>query len=83
MFIEKSIVWENREHPVLSQGRNGNIQTKGLVLCTDETDLDIMPITTKDKVGNCAVCLPSDPVTIRHLAAILMEIAAEVETRHG
>jgi hypothetical protein len=82
MYIEKSVLWPDRKHPVLSQGRNGNIQTKGLVLCTNEFDMDIMPLTTKNKVGNCIVCLPADPVTIRHLAAILMEVAAEVEAKH-
>jgi len=71
--------WPSREHPVLSQGRNGDIQTIGVIVTDNGTDVDIQPITSKSKIGNCSVCLPSNPAVLRDLANKLNCLAKEIE----
>jgi hypothetical protein len=83
MYIEKSVLWPDRKHPVLSQGRNGNIQTIGVVICVDDTDVDMMPLTSKNKIGNCSLCIPSDPAVLRDLSAKLEAVAQHLEANHG
>ena len=44
----------------LSQGRNGNIQTHGLIVTTYEhkSTLDLIPETSKGAAGNCCIEIP-------------------------
>lgn len=53
--------------PPVSTGRNGDINTAGLVLDAFGTNLLISPITSKNKVGRAAVALPYDRA---HLVAL-------------
>lgn len=79
MYIEKSVLWPNRKQPVLSLGRNGDIVTAGMVIMANERDVDLCPITSRNKVGKCVISLPSSPAIIRDLAKKLESLAKEIE----
>jgi len=43
-------------------GRNGLFKSKGIVLHKDERNVQILPITTKDKTGRCLITIPIENV---------------------
>lgn len=84
-LIERSIDWNSFKELPVSLGRNGSINTSGVVIYALAKNsagpgfVNIRPLTKDGKVGNCIVAVPSDPNTLKMLAFILREVATELQ----
>jgi hypothetical protein len=84
-MFERSIVWKDFENLPISRGRNGSIITTGLIIHAVGKNsagpgfVDVKPFTKRGKVGNCVLALPTHPKTLRFIAMMLNEVAAELE----
>jgi len=58
-------------------GRNGYFKSSGLEIYHTGTShiVILQPTTTRDTTGRCSIEIPSDPVTLRQVAAALLDIA--------
>lgn len=67
--------------PSMSIGRNGEIQTTGLMLSFQGRYLDIAPITSRNKVGRASVAIPKDLDHLKALKAALGALINDIETK--
>lgn len=65
--------------PPISLGRNGEIQTSGVLTKEAICDVRLQPLTKCGSIGRCHVSLPKDSKALRELAAALMLIAEDLE----
>lgn len=63
----------------VSLGRNGEIQTSGVLTEETVSDVRLQPLTKSGNIGRCHVSLPKDPKALRELAAAFMLIAEDLE----
>ena len=80
MFLNKNIRWQETKHPILSTGRNGDVETSGVTLYSSPRGVDLGFITSKGVSGNGSIGLPPDPKTLRALAKLLNEAAKFIES---
>ncbi len=57
-------------------GRNGTFRASGLSIATGKNVIEIAPITSKGKLGNCYIGIPKEaiPALVSHLLAEIIEI---------
>mgnify|MGYP005840440929 CR=1 FL=1 len=63
----------------VSVGRNGTVKTTGIAIQPLGREVWIQPITSKGSTARCVVALPSDPDTLREMAAVLLMTAEELQ----
>lgn len=69
---------DSRSMPV-SVGRNGDVQTSGILVEPVHKEVRVTPMTSKGRAARCTVALPSDPDVLRKTAAVLLMMAEDLE----
>jgi len=62
----------------ISLGRNGEMQTSGVIIQQVGSEVWVQPMTSKGDAGRCTVSLPADANTLREMAAVMLMTAEEL-----
>lgn len=64
----------------VSLGRNGELKTRGVAVEVMGKEVWLQPVTSSGSIGRCIIAMPSDPATLREMAAVLLMTAEDVAT---
>lgn len=63
----------------ISIGRNGTLKTSGVAIKPLLGEVWLQAVTSKDSEARCVIALPSDPDTLREMAAVLLMTAEDLQ----
>lgn len=65
----------------MSVGRNGTLKTSGVAIKQALGEVWLQALTSKGSEARCVIALPEDPDVIREMAAVLLMVSEDLETK--